>query len=171
MQILGCKYDNPRKLKSAFRHPCADYQVAVFLDICHMIKLIRNHWESKESFLFDDHKIDWSYGKKLPEQYINIIITIYANSKANIKLEALGREFRIKRGVRQGDPLSPKLFSAVLENVFRNLDWEHLGLNIDRKKLNYLRFADDLILLEECPKKLENTIQNQNTESAKVGQK
>ncbi|KAH9633019.1 hypothetical protein HF086_000379 [Spodoptera exigua] len=62
MQILGCKY--PREIKSTFKHPCADYEVAVFLDICHMVKLIRNHWESKES-LYDDQKIYWSYVKKL----------------------------------------------------------------------------------------------------------
>jgi len=67
--------------------------------------------------------------------------------------------------------MSPKLFSAVLENVFRTLDWEHLGLNIDGRKLNHLRFADDLVLLEENPKALEKMIQTLNTESSKVGLK
>ncbi|GBP30708.1 hypothetical protein EVAR_75932_1 [Eumeta japonica] len=53
------------------------------------------------------------------------------NKKASIQLETLGKDFPIKRGVRQGDPLSPKLFSAVLENIFRNLNWEGFGLNIN----------------------------------------
>lgn len=119
------------------------------------------------------HKAMWeSLGKQgIPETYLDIIKNIYANSKAKIQLETLGKEFRIKRGVRQGDPMSPKLFSAVLENVFRNLDWEHLGLNIDGRKLNHLRFADDIVLLEENPKALEKMIQALNTESSKVGLK
>lgn len=35
MEVLGCKYKNPKELKTTFKHPCADYEVAVFLDFCH----------------------------------------------------------------------------------------------------------------------------------------
>lgn len=94
----------------------------------------------------------------ISETYINIIKNIYAKSKGSIKLESTGRPFPIRRGVRQGDPLSPKLFSAVLEEVFRKLEWDGLGLNINGRRLNNLRFADDL--LEEDPSKLESMIQN-----------
>ncbi|XP_012545500.1 uncharacterized protein LOC105841574 [Bombyx mori] len=61
--------------------------------------------------------------------YINIIKKIYSKSKAGIRLESMGDVFPIERGVRQGDPLSPKLLTAVLEQMFRKLEWE-LGLNI-----------------------------------------
>ena len=37
----------------------------------------------------------------------------------------------------------PKLFSAVIENIFRNLNWEDFSLNIDGSNLTHLRFADD----------------------------
>ncbi|KAA5580308.1 hypothetical protein F3G14_18715, partial [Acinetobacter baumannii] len=49
------------------------------------------------------HKAMWeSLGKQgIPETYLDIIKNIYANSKAKIQLETLGKEFRIKRGVRQ----------------------------------------------------------------------
>ncbi|CAH2091439.1 unnamed protein product [Euphydryas editha] len=105
----------------------------------------------------------------IPTFYIKTIKSIYANSKARIKLESLGEPFKIERGVRQGDPLSPKLFSAVLENVFRKLDWEGYGLRIDGRKLNHLRFADDIVLFEENPSKLQKMIDELNNESNNVG--
>ena len=66
-------------------------------------------------------------------------------------------------------PLSPKLFSAVLGNVFRKLYSEDLGLHIDGRKLRHLRFADDLILLDESKKKIEKGTQTLKTESSNVG--
>ncbi|GBP20272.1 Retrovirus-related Pol polyprotein from type-2 retrotransposable element R2DM; Endonuclease [Eumeta japonica] len=87
----------------------------------------------------------------IPASYINIIKKIYVHSQASIQLETLRKDLPIKRGVRQGDHLSPKLFSAVLENIFRNLNWEGFGMNINGSRLNHLRFADDLVLFEEKP--------------------
>lgn len=31
--------------------------------------------------------------------------------------------------------------------MFKNLNWEEIGVNIDGERLNNLRFADDLILI------------------------
>lgn len=116
----------------------------------------RSIWESLEQ-------------QGIPPKYIEIIRKIYSDSEARIQLETLGNKFKIERGVRQGDPLSPKLFSAVLENVFRKLDWSDYGLNIDGAKLNHLRFADDVILFEEDPTYLGEMINTLNRESLKVG--
>ncbi|VDO67702.1 unnamed protein product [Heligmosomoides polygyrus] len=35
----------------------------------------------------------------------------------------------VKRVVRQGDTISPKLFSATLENVMRELEWEDMDIS------------------------------------------
>lgn len=91
--------------------------------------------------------------------YINIIKNIYKESEASIRLVSTGEVFPIERGVRQGDPLSTKLFTAVLEHMFRKLEWGHLGININGARLTHLRFADDLVTLEEDPKTLESMIQ------------
>ncbi|GBP28736.1 Retrovirus-related Pol polyprotein from type-1 retrotransposable element R2 [Eumeta japonica] len=107
------------------------------------------------------HEAIWESLEKqgIPSTYITIIRSIYSHSKERIQLEVLGDEFRIGRGVRQGDPLSTKLFSAVLENIFRKLDWDQYGLSIDGRKLNQLRFADNIVLFEREPCILEKMIE------------
>ncbi|GBP79249.1 Craniofacial development protein 2 [Eumeta japonica] len=82
--------------------------------------------------------------------------------------EISGEEFQIAKGVRQGDPLSPKLFSAILESVFRDLEWEKDGINIDGKKLNHLRFADDLVLITDNATTLQHMLQQLTEASRKV---
>ncbi|CAH2098121.1 unnamed protein product [Euphydryas editha] len=79
---------------------------------------------------------------------------------AIIKLESTGESFPIKKGVRQGDSISPTLFNAALEHIFRQLNWDHLGLNICGARLNDLRFADDLVLLENNPAVIEQMMQS-----------
>ncbi|CAH2097703.1 unnamed protein product [Euphydryas editha] len=118
-----------------------------------------------------EHQSVWQSLKEqgIQNSYVNIIKKIYSESKACIRLESIGDSFPINRGVRQGDPLSPKLFTAVLEQVFRKLNWEHLGLNINGSRLNNLRFADDIILLEEDPSLLEFMIQTLADRSREVG--
>ena len=54
------------------------------------------------------------------ETYINILQNIYSQATARIHLDKLvPEEFPVNRGVRQGDQLSPKLFTAVMEDVFK----------------------------------------------------
>ncbi|GBP85483.1 Putative uncharacterized transposon-derived protein F52C9.6 [Eumeta japonica] len=68
----------------------------------------------------------------------------------------------------RGDPISPKIFSAVLEMIFRNLNWTKNGLNINGENLNHLRFADDLILFSEDARTLEIMLQQLSDESVKT---
>ncbi|GFS08727.1 endonuclease-reverse transcriptase [Elysia marginata] len=53
------------------------------------------------------------------ENYIQILGNIYKNATARIHIDNLRSEpFPINRGVRQGDPISPKLFTAAIEEIF-----------------------------------------------------
>lgn len=85
----------------------------------------------------------------VPRTYIQILQEIYCKSKGKVKLDRVGDSFFIKRGVRQGDPVSPNLFTALLETIFRNINIDGKGLNINGENLNHLRFADDIVLIAE----------------------
>lgn len=71
--------------------------------------------------------------------------------------------------MRQGDPLSPKLFIAVLEDIFKNINWKNRGIWIHNNKLSHLRFADDIALFGESATDLETMLQSLNSESKKIG--
>ncbi|PZC79969.1 hypothetical protein B5X24_HaOG215559 [Helicoverpa armigera] len=118
-----------------------------------------------------EHENIWSCLKiqGVEHKYIRIIKNVYTNSTAKIRLEKEGKEIKIYRGVRQGDPLSPKLFTAVLEGVFRKLDWNQYGLNINGELLSHLRFADDIILFAKTKDHLQSMLKDLETESNKVG--
>ncbi|GBP49579.1 Putative uncharacterized transposon-derived protein F52C9.6 [Eumeta japonica] len=76
--------------------------------------------------------------------------------------------FLLREGF-DSNPIPPKLFSATLEMVLRNLDWDRDGLSINGETLNHLRFANDLILFPEYPKGLEQMLQQILDEIPKAG--
>ena len=67
------------------------------------------------------------------ETYIhnNYLQNIYSQAAARIHLDKLvSDEFPIPEESDKGDPLSPKLFSAVMEGVFKKADISE-GINVD----------------------------------------
>ena len=86
-----------------------------------------------------------------------ILQNISSQATARIHLDKLVFcEFLLHRGVGQGDPLSPKLFTAVMEKVFKKADISE-GINVDGENLTNLRFADDVALFNEKTKQMKNT--------------
>ena len=57
--------------------------------------------------------------------------------------------------VRQGDTISPNLFTAALEDLSRNFDWSNRGVSINGSKLSNLRFADDVTIIAKDLEELE----------------
>lgn len=102
-------------------------------------------------------------------KYIKLIKEIYKDAKTYVRTDRKGETFPIKKGVRQGDPLSSNLFNAVLEEVFRNLEWEGRGLKIDGKWLNNLRFADDIVLISENKDEVQKMLEELTKACRRVG--
>lgn len=60
-ELLGCDLKTPNNLKTTFLHPDCGIEVAVFLDPCHMIKLVRHTFEAKKVIFGNNNKeIRWS---------------------------------------------------------------------------------------------------------------
>ena len=88
----------------------------------------------------------------IEEVYIAILKYIHTdNSSVTADMHKVSEKTRIKRRVIQGDTISPKLFMATLHIIFRRLNWENKGVNIDGEFLTNLRFVDG-ILLCACPR-------------------
>ena len=107
----------------------------------------------------------------ISENYIDLLQNIYENSKAKIRLHKNTGEIKIEKGVRQGDTISPKLFTASLESIFRKTDWEEMGINVDGEYLTNLRFADDITITTPRCDQLQKMLSDINKESKKVGLK
>lgn len=84
----------------------------------------------------------------MDQKYISILKNIYNNSTSRVKLEKRGDLIKIEQGVCQGDPISPKIFIAVLEKVFKNLN--------------------DIVLFDETAKGLKELNTGLYDESSKV---
>ena len=79
-------------------------------------------------------------------------------------------EFPTNIGVRQIDPLSPKLFTAVMDEVFKKADIFE-GINFDAENLTNSRLADDFALFKEETKQTEKYLNSLNSESLKAAVK
>lgn len=81
-------------------------------------------------------------------EFIRYIKNLYKNTKAKLRLgDRTTDEFSIKRGVRQGDPLSPLLFNIAIEPLLLTLQNELNGIRIGDKQYNLLAYADDTTLI------------------------
>jgi retron-type reverse transcriptase len=104
-------------------------------------------------------------------KYIRLIREVYKNSNAKVRTEIKGEMFRTKRGVGQGDSISPKLFTCLLEIIFRKLNWnrKRVGININGRRLSNLRFADDIVIFAKSTTELQEIMTELNTRSKEMG--
>ncbi|EYC25041.1 hypothetical protein Y032_0012g1665 [Ancylostoma ceylanicum] len=113
-------------------------------------------WQALESFDVDDN-------------LIKAIQPLYANGSAAVKIEEYQTELNIQRGVRQGDPLSPLLFTITLQYALNTIDFRNRGFRIDGKRLPFPAYADDIVLLSNDRNELENMALDLSKASEQIG--
>ena len=83
----------------------------------------------------------------------------------------VSEEIPVLRGMRQEDPISPELFTATIQKVFKHAQLEEKGINIDGEKLSNHRSADDVALTIEDVRDMEHQLITVNKECLKFGLK
>ena len=101
-----------------------------------------------------DHNKLWKILKEMgiPELFTCLLRNLYAGQEATVRTRRGTTDwFQIGKGVRQGCMLSPCLFNLYAEYVMQSarLDEAQAGIKIARRKINNLRYADDIILMAE----------------------
>ncbi|KAK6742864.1 hypothetical protein RB195_010246 [Necator americanus] len=81
----------------------------------------------------------------VPTQYIKVLRELYNNFTTGISPFYKNIIIDMKKGVRQGDTISPKVFTATLVNALRKLEWNDMGVKVDDRQLHHLHFADDIV--------------------------
>ena len=75
----------------------------------------------------------------------------------------------IGKGVRQGDTISPKLFTAALQWVMKSLDWDERDIRVDGRFLSDLRFADDIVIFSNSIIEAETMLKELDEVGKKIG--
>ena len=80
---------------------------------------------------------------------------------------------QIGKGVHQGCILSPCLFNFYAEYIMRNagLEEAQAGIEIARRNINNIRYADDTTLMAESEEELKSLLVKVKEETEKVGLK
>ncbi|EYB83168.1 hypothetical protein Y032_0341g3004 [Ancylostoma ceylanicum] len=107
--------------------------------------------------------------QNVPKKYVRVLHKINKSCSTSIRLFYNNIDIPISRGVRQGDTISPKLFTAALEDVFKNFDWSERGVKIDGERLHHLRFADDIVLIAHDACTATKMLKELNESSESVG--
>ena len=109
----------------------------------------------------------------IQDHMTRLLRNLYADQEATVRTgHGTTDWFQIGKGV-QGCILSPCLFNLYAEYIMRNagLEEAQAGINIARKNINNLRYADDTTLMAQSEEELKSLLMKVKEESEKVGLK
>lgn len=119
-----------------------------------------------------DQTVTWavleSYG--VDNKLIKLLKNISDNAKSAIRIFGeIGSWFETSRGSRQGDNISPTVFISDLERAMDKIKENVKGISIHGLRINNLRYADDVDIIEENETDLEETVQRLSKEAKRYG--
>ena len=117
-------------------------------------------------------KVIWaalrSYG--VEEKMVTLLKKIYEKAQSTVRIgKHQGGWFHTDLGTRQGDPLSPLLFITYLERVMDHVKESNCGIRIGGMLINNLRFADDIDLIDEDYKSLQEQLEKTRAVAEQAG--
>ena len=101
----------------------------------------------------------YQYGVK--GKFIKVIKSMYSSIKSCVKTDesSITEMFSCNKGIRQGDGLSPVLFSLFMNDLPQYFRDDHCpGIMLGSHSLNCLMYADDLLVLSPSPEGLQKSI-------------
>ena len=107
-----------------------------------------------------DHNKLWKILKEIgmPDHLTCLLRNLYSGQEATVRTgHGTTDWFQRGKGVHQGCILSPCLFNLHAEYIMRNagLEEAQAGIEIARRSINNLRYADDTTLMAESEEELE----------------
>jgi len=98
---------------------------------------------------------------------VRLVKLTLENTTAKVKVNnAYTSEFRMESGVKQGCPLSPTLFSLVIDTVLKKLD---LRGNISTRLRQLMAYSDDVMITARTKQSLIDAFQQVKNNSMEVG--
>ena len=80
--------------------------------------------------------------------YLDIIKHQHHEAMSIIHVHTDSKTFRLKRGVRQGDNILPRLFTSYLQDaIIGKINWKDRGIKINGEYLYHFIFTDDINLI------------------------
>ena len=97
----------------------------------------------------------------ISKTFLTVICKMYQNIRSCVKTsQGLTNYFESFIGVKQGCNLSPNLFNIFINDIPEIFDQECNPITLGNSKLNCLLYADDLLILSDDEKGLQNSINN-----------
>lgn len=102
----------------------------------------------------------------IPKRLIQITRSTYERTKGKVQIAGRRSEvFKWKKGIKQGDSLSPLLFILVMNKLLRNTRERTKRIqtvigyqNLEPVKIDTLMYADDIVLIADSKRKMQRLI-------------